>query len=99
MTDGNVEAVTVANGEVIAGGHYQNFCDPGTNCADPGRPPPHRGAECVHGRARHDLAPDVNSSLGVYALAATATDLYLGGDFTAVGGIDQEHFADLAITP
>ena len=41
----------------------------------------------------------MNSSLGVYVLAATATDLYLGGDFTAVGGIDQEHFADLAITP
>ena len=35
QTDGNVEAVTVANGEVIAGGHYQNFCDLGTNCQTP----------------------------------------------------------------
>jgi hypothetical protein len=99
QTDGNVEAVTVANGEVIAGGHYQNFCDAGTNCQNPIVRHHIAALNASTGVLDTTWHPNVNSSLGVYSLAATATDLYLGGDFTAVGGIDQEHFADLAITP
>jgi hypothetical protein len=99
QTDGNVEAVTVANGEVIAGGHYQNFCNLGTDCTNPiGRQ--HVAAlNASTGVLDTTWHPSVNSSLGVYALAATSADLFLGGDFTKVGGVDQEHFADMAITP
>ncbi len=99
QTDGNVEAVTVANGEVIAGGHYQNFCDLGTNCADPVAREHIAALNATTGALDTAWHPSVNSILGVYSLAAGATDLLLGGDFTKVGGVDQEHFADLAITP
>jgi hypothetical protein len=43
--------------------------------------------------------PILDSILGVYSLTATSSDLYLGGDFTKVSGVDQEHVADRAITP
>lgn len=99
QTDGNVEAVTVANGEVIAGGHYQNFCDVGTNCSHPVVRHHIAALNASTGVLDTTWHPNVNSSLGVYSLAATSTDLFLGGDFTTIGGIDQEHFGDLAITP
>ena len=35
QTDGNVQAITTAGGSVVAGGHFDNFCDLGTNCAHP----------------------------------------------------------------
>ena len=99
QTDGNVEAVTVANGEVIAGGHYQNFCNLGTDCTNPIARQHVAALNASTGALDATWHPSVNSSLGVYALAATSADLFLGGDFTKVGGVDQEHFADMAITP
>ena len=98
-TDGNVEAVTLANGEVIAGGHYNNFCDPNTNCTNPIIRHHIAALNPTTGALDTTWHPNVNSSLGVYSLAATTTDLYLGGDFTKINGIDQEHYADLTITP
>lgn len=37
-------------------------------------------------------APDVNSALGVFSIAVGADALYIGGDFTRVDTIDQQHF-------
>jgi hypothetical protein len=98
-TDGNVEAVIVANGEVIAGGHYNNFCDPNTNCTNPVVRHHIAALNATTGALDTTWHPSVDSALGIYSLAATTTDLYLGGDFTKIGGIDQQHYADLAITP
>ena len=38
-------------------------------------------------------APVVNSALGVWAMGSDATRMYLGGDFTRAGGVDQQHIA------
>ena len=87
--------LTVSDGEVIAGGHFQNFCDVGTNCAN---------RSCATTSPRSTLptaaldrtwAPNVNSDLGVFALADTTVGLALGGDFTNFGGIAQAHLAFL----
>lgn len=89
--DGNVQAMTVSDGEVIAGGHFVNICV-GSTCSvrhhiaalDP-----------ASGALDTTWAPNVNSDLGVFALADTTTGLALGGDFTAVGGTAQAHLAFL----
>lgn len=49
-------------------------------------------------------APSVNSALGVFALDTSADALFIGGDFTVVGPINQSHFgqfraADAVIPP
>jgi Domain of unknown function (DUF5122) beta-propeller len=101
QTDGNVETVVLANGELIAGGHFNNFCDPNTNCTNP-IVRHHIAAitltDLIHPTVDPTWHPDVDSTLGTFSLFATATDLYLGGDFLKVGGVDQQHFADLALT-
>jgi hypothetical protein len=43
--------------------------------------------------ALNAFAPNVNSSQGPWALAADATHLYLGGDFSSISGVPQPHFA------
>jgi hypothetical protein len=90
-TDGNIQAMTISDGELIAGGHYVNFCVGGSctvrhhiAAVDP-----------FSGALDTTWAPNVNSDLGVFALADTSTGLALGGDFTAVGGTAQAHLAFL----
>lgn len=98
QTDGNVESVVVANGELVAGGHYNNFCDLNTNCTNPVIRHHIAALNLLSGAIDTTWHPDLDSTLGDFSLFATATDLYLGGDFTKVGGVDQEHFADLALS-
>ncbi len=89
--DGNVQALTLSDGELIAGGHFVNICA-GSTCAvrhhiaalDP-----------ASGALDTSWAPNVNSDLGVFAEADTTTGLAIGGDFTAVGGVAQAHLAFL----
>ncbi len=89
--DGNVQALTLSDGELIAGGHFVNICV-GTTCTvrhhiaalDP-----------AGGALDTSWAPNVNSDLGVFAEADTTTGLAIGGDFTAVGGTAQAHLAFL----
>lgn len=98
QTDGNVETVAVAGGELVAGGHFNNFCDWKTNCTNPVARQHIAALDLTTGAIDPNWAPSLNSILGDFTLTATATNLYLGGDFTTVNGVDQEHFADLAIT-
>ena len=93
--DGNVQAVTVSDGEVIAGGHFQNICDPGTNCTNPIVRNHIAGFDPSSGALDTSWAPSVNSDLGVFALADTSAGLAVGGDFTRIGGLDQAHLAFL----
>ncbi len=91
--DGNVQAITVSDGEVIAGGHFDNLCDVGTNCTNP--IVRHHIAALSPGSGDLDTgwSPTVNSNLGVFALADTSTGLAVGGDFTKIGGVAQAHVA------
>jgi hypothetical protein len=93
--DGNVQAVTVSDGEVIAGGHFQNLCDVGTNCSNPIVRNHIAAFDPSSGTLDTTWAPSVNSDLGVFALADTSAGLAVGGDFTRIGGLDQAHLAFL----
>jgi len=94
-TDGNVQALAAAGGEVYVGGHFENSCGPGA------------GAEvCKTPRARSKLLavsdrtgalepwnPRPNSVHGVFALAASGGLLAAGGDFTKIDQDAQQAFA------
>jgi hypothetical protein len=89
--DGNVQAMTISDGELIAGGHFVNICV-GSTCSVR-----HHiaGLDPSSGALDTSWAPNVNSDLGVFAEADTSIGLAIGGDFTAVGGVAQAHLAFL----
>jgi hypothetical protein len=92
--DGNVQAIGYSDGEVVAGGHFQNFC-PSGSCATPVVRNHIAAFDPSNGDLDTTWAPSVNSDLGVFALADTSTGLAVGGDFTRIGGSDQAHLAFL----
>jgi outer membrane protein assembly factor BamB len=98
QTDGNVQAITTAGGSVVAGGHFDNFCDLGTNCAHP--VVRRKIAALDEGSGALDPAwhPSINSTLGVFAALGTSGRLEIGGDFTKVAGTAQAHYARFAIS-
>ena len=94
-TNGNVQAITVFNGEVYAGGHYTNYCGPQGGqhtCTNPIARSKILAVDETTG-ALQSWAPSVNSALGVFALDGGAGYLELGGDFTKVAGTAQQGFA------
>ncbi len=94
--DGNVQAIAVSDGEVVAGGHFDNLCDLGTNCTNPIVRRHIAALDPANGNLDTGWAPSVNSDLGVFALADTSAGLAVGGDFTKIGGVDQAHLAWMA---
>jgi hypothetical protein len=97
-TNGNVQAITVFNGEVYAGGHYTNYCGPQGGQHTCTNPIPRSKILAVDetSGALQSWHPSVNSTLGVFALAGGAGYLELGGDFTKVAGTSQQGFAAFA---
>jgi hypothetical protein len=94
-TDGNVQAITVFNGDVYAGGHYTNYCGPQGGqhtCTNPIARSKMLAVDETTG-ALQSWNPAVNSTLGVFALAAGAGYVEMGGDFTKVAGVAQQGFA------
>ena len=94
-TNGNVQAITVFNGEVYAGGHYTTYCGPQGGqhtCTNPIARSKILAVDESTG-ALQSWAPSVNSALGVFALDGGAGYLELGGDFTKVAGTSQQGFA------
>jgi hypothetical protein len=96
QTDGNVQAITTAAGKVIPGGHFDHFCDLGTNCAHP--TVRHKIAALDEASGALDPAwhPSINSKLGVFAALGSPGRLEIGGDFTKVTGTAQAHYARFA---
>jgi hypothetical protein len=43
--------------------------------------------------------PGANSALGVHRLAASSEHLGAGGDFTRIGGVNRQGFAQFAVAP
>lgn len=85
--NGNLQSVRLSGGLLYCAGHYG-------------------GSGSFLGQTRHKLAavepatgaltafaPNVNSSQGPWAMAADATRVYLGGDFSSISGVKQPHFA------
>jgi trimeric autotransporter adhesin len=95
QTDGGVQGVTVINGLLYVGGHFDNVCD-GVFTG------PTSGFNCPQTAAvRHKLlaidpvtgaldpwAPGANSPLGVLTMANAGGTLVVGGTFTKIGKPD-----------
>jgi hypothetical protein len=94
-TDGNVQAIAVLDGEVYVGGHYKNYCGPQGGmhtCATPIQRLKLLAVDESTG-ALTSWNPHANSTLGVFALAGSGTRLGVGGDFTKIGGVNQQGYA------
>jgi hypothetical protein len=98
QTDGNVQAITTAGGEVIPGGHFNNFCDPGTNCAHPVTRHKIAALDERTGSLDPGWHPSVNSKLGVFCELGGAGRLEIGGDFTKIAGVAQAHYAVFGVS-
>ena len=93
--DGNVQAIAVSDSKVVAGGHFNNLCTFGTNCANPVIRNHIAALDPSNGDLDTTWAPSVDSTLGVFALDDTTIGLAVGGDFTKIGGASQAHLAFL----
>lgn len=95
--DGNVTAVTVADGQAVVGGHFRNYCPDGIassatypfyQCAN-GDSVERDHVAAIDLATGHVLdpnwAPILNSVRGVYAALGTNQSVELGGDFTQTG--------------
>ncbi len=92
QTDGGVQSLTVMDGVIYGGGHFDNVCVGVTDGATV-------GFKCPTNLAtRHKLVaidavtgdldpwnPGANTPLGVFAVADDAGSLEVGGDFTKIG--------------
>jgi trimeric autotransporter adhesin len=100
MTDGNVQAVTTVGGYPIYGMHGDNVA-PKKDCSmaeygQSARIARHKIFELSPAGVLEPWAPALTSNagvLGVWALKSGAGTLYVGGDFTGVGGQTQDRFA------
>jgi hypothetical protein len=98
FADGDVQAVTLSGGEVLAGGHFLNVC--GTNagggspwvCAVPVQRDRFFATDTTGAVQSWD--PGANSLYGVWALRADPQHVIAGGDFTVVDGSHQARFAE-----
>jgi hypothetical protein len=105
-SDGNAPACTLHEGLLYIGGHFQQV---GPNSAwvfIPGQKATLTGEGSV--KRNHIAAvdpitgaidawnPGANSTLGVNTLRADSANLGVGGDFTRIGGVDQQGYAQFA---
>lgn len=97
-TDGNVKAVAIADGEVVAGGHFMNLCSPGSGepCGAPVAAH-HLVALSLTTGAPTGWQPSMNGVLGAYALCPLTAGVIVGGDFTKVGGVSQPYYAQFGL--
>jgi hypothetical protein len=101
FADGDVQTVSVAGSEILAGGHFLNACGDTSGAPGGGSPwvctvPVQRDrffAANSNG-ALQSWNPGGNSLYGVWALRSDATHIVAGGDFTIVNGIHQARYAE-----
>jgi hypothetical protein len=91
---GNVENVVVIDGIAYAGGHFEAYCGPipGNNFCTRVASRNHLMAVDDATGALQSWHPAANSNLGVFAIAAGPSTLAVGGDFTRLGGVNQQMF-------
>jgi PQQ-like domain len=95
-TNGNVQAIAVLDGEVYVGGHFTDYCGPQSGqhtCTAPIQRLKLLAVVESSG-ALTSWNPHANSTLGIFALAGSGTSLAAGGDFTKIGGVAQQGFAE-----
>ncbi len=94
-TNGNAQAIAVMNGVVYVGGHFTDYCGPSVGqelCTTPTEREKLLAVNATTG-ALAAWSPDLDSTLGVFALAGGASSVAAGGDFTLVNDSPQQGFA------
>jgi trimeric autotransporter adhesin len=94
--NGNVVGVGVADGELYMGGHFSGYDGPipGSNFLTPIATRDKLAAvDEATGQLLATWNPAVNTNLGIEALATGTNTLAVGGEFTRVAGVSQQHFA------
>jgi hypothetical protein len=87
--NGNLQSVRLIGSTLYCGGHFS-----GTASFDGLNRNKIAAVDASTG-AILPFAPNVNTSLGVWSMGSQPGDptLYIGGDFTKVAGVSQQHFA------
>jgi PKD repeat protein len=108
QTDGGVQAVYFLDGVLYVGGHFDNVCTGDTDGPTSGFKCPagtvgatrHKLVAVIPDPAstlKYDVAswnPGANSPLGVFAFDSTGSNLQVGGQFTTIGGVHQQGYAE-----
>jgi hypothetical protein len=95
-TNGNVVDMAVLGGILYFGGHFSGYCGlvPGNNfCTVQANRDKLVAVDEASG-ALQAWHPSANTTLGIETLAAGGGALTVGGEFTKVGGVAQQHFAE-----
>jgi hypothetical protein len=98
--DGNVQAIAVDSGAgtVYVGGHFNNYCGRvgGINvCRTPTARDHLMSLDEPTGNIQ-PWHPSANGVLGVFAMAAGNGTVEAGGDFTKIGGVEQQGFGEFS---
>jgi hypothetical protein len=94
--NGNVVGVGVADGELYMGGHFTGYDGPipGSNFLTPIATRDKLAAvDEATGQVLATWNPTVNTNLGIEALTTGTNTLAIGGEFTRVAGVAQQHCA------
>ncbi|HEX5562733.1 MAG TPA: PKD domain-containing protein [Nocardioidaceae bacterium] len=108
QTDGGVQAVYFLDGVLYVGGHFDNVCTGDTDGPTSGFKCPagtvgatrHKLVAVIPDASStlgYDVAPwnpGANSPLGVFAFDSTGSNLQVGGQFTTIGGVHQQGYAE-----
>jgi hypothetical protein len=94
-TNGNVVDMAVLDGIVYFGGHFSGYCGqvPGNNFCTVQASRDKLIAVDEASGALQTWHPSANTTLGVEALAAGDGSVTVGGEFTKIGGVAQQHHA------
>jgi hypothetical protein len=93
--NGNVVGVGVADGVLYMGGHFTGYDGPipGSNFLTPVATRDKLAAvDEATGLVLSPWNPAVNTTLGIEAVGAGGTSVAIGGEFTKVAGVAQQHF-------
>jgi hypothetical protein len=97
LTDGDVRAITLRQGIVYVGGHFNNYCQGHTGTGTPLLCNVNVGRRkfLALNQATGNLTtwnPIGNSLQGVFAIRSNKTQVMAGGSFTVVHGVAQQGF-------
>ena len=97
LTDGDVRAITLRQGVVYVGGHFNNYCQGHTGTGTPLTCTTNVGRRkfLAVNQATGNLTnwnPIGNSLQGVFAIRSNKSSVMAGGSFTVVHGVSQQGF-------
>jgi hypothetical protein len=97
LTDGDVRAITLRQGIVYVGGHFNNYCQGGTGTGTPLHCNTNTGRRkfLALNQSTGNLTnwnPIGNSVQGVFAIRSNKSSVMAGGSFTVVHGVNQQGF-------